>query len=105
MKTIQETTYYRLPDTSRYMVAVNGIYSVQTIPVGGNTTFFKPRGFAVFKTAVTSKPNILAMFTNKHKLAFKKVYKKKDAAIAMMQKIVAEDPKAINSLIDLHNFD
>lgn len=35
-KAEQEVIYMRLPDTSRYMIAVNGAYSVQTIPAGSN---------------------------------------------------------------------
>ena len=45
-KAEQEVIYMRLPDTSRYMIAVNGAYSVQTIPAGSNA--IKPRGFGVF---------------------------------------------------------
>lgn len=89
-KSEQEVIYMRLPDTARYMIAVNGAYSVQTIPCGTNT---KPRGFGVF---ITTNPRVPALKSRSHKLIIKKMYKQKGSAIEAMNK-VAES----NSLIKL----
>ena len=81
-KAEQEVIYMRLPDTSRYMIAVNGAYSVQTIPAGSNA--IKPRGFGVF---CSNNPRLPALQTHSHKLVIKKMYKKKDCAIEAMNKL------------------
>lgn len=89
-KAEQEVIYMRLPDTSRYMIAVNGAYSVQTIPAGSNA--IKPRGFGVF---CSSNPRfrLLALQTHSHKLVIKKMYKKKDSAIEAMNKLAEANSK------------
>lgn len=87
-KVEQEVIYMRLPDTSRYMVAVNGAYSVQTIPAGSNA--IKPRGFGVF---CSNNPKLLALQTRSHKLVIKKMYKQKASAIDAMNKLAKTNSK------------
>ena len=87
-KVEQEVIYMRLPDTSRYMVAVNGAYSVQTIPAGSNA--IKPRGFGVF---CSNNPKLLALQTHSHKLVIKKMYKQKASAIDAMNKLAETNSK------------
>lgn len=87
-KAEQEVIYMRLPDTSRYMVAVNGAYSVQTIPAGSNA--IKPRGFGVF---CSNNPKLLALQTRSHKLVIKKMYKQKASAIDAMNKLAKANSK------------
>lgn len=87
-KAEQEVIYMRLPDTSRYMIAVNGAYSVQTIPAGSNA--IKPRGFGVF---CSNNPRLPALQTHTHKLVIKKMYKKKDSAIEAMNKLAEANSK------------
>lgn len=77
----EETVYMRLPDTSRYLIAMNGAYSVQTIPFGTN---FKPRGYAIF---CATNPKKLAISSLAHKLVIKKMYKQKSSAIKAMNKL------------------
>lgn len=79
-KAEQEVIYMRLPDTNRYIVAINGAYSVQTIPAGSNA---KPRGFGVF---CATNPRLPALKTRTHKLIIKKMYKQKASAIEAMNK-------------------
>jgi hypothetical protein len=93
-KTEQEIIYMRLPDTSRYMIAVNGAYSVQTIPAGSNAS--KPRGYGIF---CSTDPRKLAMCTRTHKLVVKKMYKQKTAAIEAMNKLAIANSKFKVSLI------
>ena len=81
-KAEQEVIYMRLPDTSRYMIAV------QTIPAGSNA--IKPRGFGVF---CSNNPRLPALQTHSHKLVIKKMYKKKDSAIEAMNKLAEANSK------------
>ena len=81
-KPTQEIIYWRLPDTQRYVVAVNGAYSVQTIPAGSNA--LKPRGYGIFCSTDPRKP---ALCTRMHKLIVRKMYKQKVSAIKAMNKL------------------